>query len=105
MYRHRFVYIFYAINDLWDEHADEENYLLMPEMASTIRHKWPARARFCFNCYRHWSILVVQGKNGDVFVPHSKNGFTQGNPVAMIAYGIRLLPLIEALGEQHKDVD
>jgi hypothetical protein len=108
----------HAINDLWDEHADKKilGFLLIDASNGfneeerstalwTIRHKWPAGAQFCFNCYRHWSILAVRGKNGDVFVLYSKNGFTQGDPIAMIAYGIGLLPLIETLGEKHKDVD
>eukprot|EP00957_Ditylum_brightwellii_P165584 12605519-Ditylum_brightwellii.AAC.1 len=24
-----------------------------------VRHRWPTGARFIFNCYRHWALLVV----------------------------------------------
>ena len=32
---------------------------------------------------------------------HSKEGVTQGDPLAMIAYGIGVLPLIRKLRESH----
>ena len=27
-------------------------------MLWTVRHRWPAGARFAFNCYRHWAQLL-----------------------------------------------
>jgi hypothetical protein len=34
-------------------------------MLWTVRHEWPPPgARFAFNCYRHWAILVIRGNNG-----------------------------------------
>ena len=58
-----------------------------------VRHEWPSGVQFMFNCYRHWSTLVVQEK-GDRsgHLLHSKKGVTQGDPLAMIAYGISILP-------------
>ena len=35
---------------------------------------------------------------------HSKEGTTQGDPLAMIAYGIRVLPLIRVLRSYHPQV-
>ena len=35
---------------------------------------------------------------------HSKDGVTQGGPVAMIAYGIGVLPLIRELRDAHPRV-
>ena len=35
---------------------------------------------------------------------HSKEGVTQGDPLAMIAYGIGVLPLIRELREAHPRV-
>ena len=26
----------------------------------TVRHRWPAGARFAFNCYRHWAQLLLR---------------------------------------------
>ena len=46
-----------------------------------------------FNCYRHWDTLVVwyTGDGSGHFL-HSKEGMTQGNPLAMIAYGMGFSP-------------
>ena len=30
------------------------------EMMWTVRHYWPAGARFAFNCYRHWAQLLLR---------------------------------------------
>ena len=51
-----------------------------------------------FNCCRHWDTLVVwdTGYRSGHFL-HSKEGVTQGDPLAMIAYGIGVLPLIREL--------
>ena len=35
------------------------------KMLWTVRHLWPAGARFAFNCYRHWSTLIFRGKDGN----------------------------------------
>ena len=70
-----------------------------------VRHEWPSGVQFMFNCYRHWSTLVVQEK-GDRsgHLLHSKKGVTQGDPLAMIAYGIWVLPLISELQGAHPPV-
>ena len=48
-----------------------------------------------FHCYRHWATLVVwdTGEGSGHFL-HSKEGVTQADPLAMIAYGIGVLPFI-----------
>ena len=58
-------------------------------MLWAVRHEWPSGAQFTFNCYCHWSTLVVReiGDGSGHFL-HSKEGVTQGDPLAMIAYGI-----------------
>ena len=60
----------------------------------TVRHLWPSGARFAFNCYRHWSQLMI--RSGDGYEGHwmmSKEGVTQGDPLSMILYGLGMLPL------------
>ena len=49
--------------------------------------------RFTFNYYCHWGNLVVRdaGDRSGNF-SHSKEGVTQGDPLAMIAYGIGVPP-------------
>ena len=59
-------------------------------------------AQFTFNCYCHWATLVVRHTaDGSGHFLHSKEGVTQGDPLAMIAYGIGVLPLIRDLRRDH----
>jgi len=63
-------------------------------MVWTARHLWPAGARFLFNTYRHWARLVFRQFDGEpAQILHSKEGSTQGDPVAGIAYGLATMPL------------
>ena len=67
-----------------------------------VRHEWPSGAQFTFNCYLHWATLVVMDiGDGSCHFLHSKEGMTQGDPLAMIAYGIEVLPLIRELWDAH----
>ena len=92
---------------LWEEHQTEEDwgFLLIDArnafneenrtaMIWAVCHEWPTGAQFTFKCYRHWATLVVwdTGDDSGHFL-HSKKGVTQGYPLAMIAYGIGVLPL------------
>ena len=74
-------------------------------MLWAVLHKWPSGAQFTFNCYRHWATLVVRDTgHGSSHFLHSKEGVTQGDPLAMIAYGIGVLPLIRELQGAHPRV-
>ena len=67
-------------------------------MLWAVQHEWPSGAQFTFNCYRNWATLVVRDTgDGSGHFLHSKEGVTQGDPLAMIAYGIGVLPLIREL--------
>ena len=66
-------------------------------MLWTIRHLWPSGARFVFNCYRLWSLLVLRNRNGTASFLHIIEGVTQEDPLSMITYGIGILPLINSL--------
>ena len=71
-------------------------------MLWSVWHEWPSGAQFTFNFYRHWATLVVRDtgdRSGHVL--HNKEGVTQGDPLAMIAYGIGVLPLIRELRSDH----
>ena len=51
-----------------------------------------------FNPYRHGATLVVWGtEDGSGHFLHIKEGVTQEDPLAMIAYGIGFLPLIREI--------
>ena len=70
-------------------------------MLWTIRHEWPAGAKFAFNCYKHQSHLICRSPEGCHFNLLSKEGVTQGDPLSMFAYGIGILPLIKKLKVLH----
>ena len=36
------------------------NELSRLEILWTVRHHWPAGARFAFNCYKHWAQLLLR---------------------------------------------
>ena len=36
------------------------NELRRLKMLLTVRHLWPAGARFAFNCYKHWAQLLIR---------------------------------------------
>ena len=101
----------HVIRVLWEEHAQEEDWGFFlidarnafneengTAMLWAVRHKWPSSAQFTFNCYRHWATLLVRD-TGDVsgHFLNIKGGVTQGYPLAMIAYGIRVPPVIREL--------
>ena len=69
-----------------------------------VRHEWPSGAQFSFNFYRHWSTLVIRADNGNGHFLHSKEGVTQGDPLAMVTYGLGILPLIRNLWTAHPSV-
>jgi hypothetical protein len=100
----------HALRLIWDLHAQEEEwgFLLVDAnrtlMCWTLRHVWPSGARYVFNCYRHWSVLVVQAGSGNATFLFIKEGVTQGNPLSMVAYGLSLLPLIRQLRDEFPEV-
>ena len=66
-------------------------------MLWTMRHRWPAGFRFAFNCYKHWAQLLLCHPGELPVTILSREGFTQGEPLSMVLYGITLVPLAEDL--------
>lgn len=104
----------HAVSSLWEYNEDDDKWVFllvdarnafneinMTATMWTVRHLWPLGARFTFNCYRHHSLLLVRAKNGDddTFLL-SKEGFAQGDPLAMIVYGIGALPLYRTITDE-----
>ena len=71
-------------------------------MLWAVWHECPSGAQFIFNYYRHWATMEVRDlEYGSSHFLHSKEGATQGYPLAMIAYIIRFLPFIQELRDAH----
>ena len=101
----------HAMRRLWDENEgnDEWGFLLVDARNAfneinrtaalwTVRHRWPSGARFTFNCYKYHATLLVRSKDGgDAIFIYSKEGWTQGDPIAMIVYGIVMLPVTKSI--------
>ena len=66
-------------------------------MMWTMRHRWPAGARFAFNYYRHSKQLLLHQPGEPPVTILSLDGVTQGDPLSMVLYGITLVPLAEEL--------
>ena len=58
-------------------------------MLKHVRNIWPVGAQFSFNAYHHWKLLALQGSETTLL---SKEGVTQGNPLAMIIFEPDVLP-------------
>ena len=57
--------------------------------------------QFTFNCYCHWSTLVVCDTDGSLHFLHIKEGVNQGDSLAIIDYVIVILPLIHEIHSAH----
>ena len=66
-------------------------------MLWTVRHRWPAGARFVFNCYKHWAQLLLRQPGELPVTILSREGVNQGDPLSMVLYRITLIPLAEEL--------
>ena len=67
-------------------------------MLWTVAHQWPKASRFAFNCYKHFLQLIIRvpgDRTPNIIL--SKEGVTQGDPMAMPLYGISVAVLAEQL--------
>jgi hypothetical protein len=74
-------------------------------MLWNVRHEWPSGARFFFNAYKHWATLVIRTNDDKGETLHSKQGMTQGYPLASNVYAVGLLPLIRKLKKELTSVN
>jgi hypothetical protein len=102
----------HAMRELWERLGDEvheDGYGMLLVDASNafnavnrtaalwnVRQKWPSAARFLFNTYRGYNLLVIRSSTtpGSGTIMLSREGVTQGDPLSMFLYGIAILPLI-----------
>ena len=62
-------------------------------MLWTVCHLCLTGAHFC-TLNSHCSFIILRNGNGTTRFLHSIEGVNQGNPLAMVAYGIGVIPLI-----------
>ena len=107
----------HAVRLLWKQDAQEEDWgFLLVELHNVfneekrtamlwaLRHEWPSGARFTFNCYHHWVTLVIRAGNVTGHFLFSKELVTQGDPLAMVVYGLGMFPLIRELQKEYPGV-
>ena len=58
---------------------------------------WLYGVSFIFNCYRHWSFLLLRDRNGTASLLHSWEDVMQADPLNMVVYVIGFLLLIKLL--------
>ena len=75
------------------------NSVSRPAALWNARVLWPRCSRYLFNAYRGYAILMIARSN--VFLL-SKEGVTQGDPLAMLLYGLAVLPLVRELKNSNK---
>ena len=84
--------------DAW-KYLNEENWIAI---FWAVWHEWSNGAHFTFNFYRHGATLVVRDtEDGSGHLLHSKENVTQGDSLAMISYGIGVIPLIREIRDAH----
>ena len=60
------------------------NKLSRLKMLWTVRHRWPAGARFAFNFYKHWAQLLLRQPGDPPVKILSRERVTQGDPLSMV---------------------
>ena len=73
-------------------------------MLWTVCHLWSSGACFVLNCYCHCLSLLLRNGNGAVSFLHSREGVEQGEPFAVVDYGIGVLLITKHLKATHTDV-
>jgi hypothetical protein len=100
----------HALRDKWEQYDMDDDFGILKidaengfnEMVRlhllwTIRHRWPRAYKFLYNCYSHGTELRILPLDyrDTVEIIISKSGIIQGDPIAMKAYAVGTVPIIE----------
>ncbi len=80
------------------------NELSCMAMLWTMHHLWPKASWFAFNCYRHKAMPIICNPSHTWIILWSCKGITQGDPLAIVLYGIVLVPLVKILQHTFPDI-
>ena len=101
----------HSMRNLFDEQAQDGYGLLLMDAVNAFNSMsrlaaiwntsvlWPRCARFVFNSYRGYAVLYIAGSKQTLL---SKEGVTQGDPLAMLVYGLGILPQTRKLKNPSK---
>ena len=64
-------------------------------MLWTVRNCWPVGPRFTFNFYKHCEHLILHHPRDPPGTLLSREGVTQGDPLLMVLYAIKIIPSVE----------
>ena len=73
-------------------------------MLWTVQPLWPSGTSFVFKCYPHHLSLDLRRDYGTANIIHNRKGVTQVDLLAIVAYGIVILPKIKQLKSMYPDV-
>ena len=65
------------------------NLVNRPAALWNARVLWSRCSKFLFNSYRGYALLIIAGSKESLL---SREGVTQGDPLAMLFYGLAILP-------------
>ena len=75
------------------------NLVNRPAALWNARVLWSRCSKFLFNSYRGYALLIIAGSKESLL---SREGVTQGDPLAMLFYGLAILPLARKLKQPDK---
>ncbi|MGL4351554.1 MAG: reverse transcriptase domain-containing protein [Plesiomonas shigelloides] len=108
----------HAARQYWETQADEPNFgflqidaknafneLDRTMMLYVTRYLWPKGARYVYNCYKHWSVvLFLDTTSGTATKIYSATGVVQGCPLSMYLYSLTTVPLIQRLQREFSSM-
>ena len=101
----------HAFSSMFDELSNDGWGLLLMDASNAFnsvnraaaiwnsRILWSRSSRYIFNAYQGYAMLFIAGSKTYIL---SREGVTQGDPMAMLVYGIAILPLTKKLKNLEK---